>query len=103
MDKTVVNKTVEILNSAFNADPNAMHALMCNRIPCNKALADDPYIPVDVTPVLEGENFQIGTLGLLNGILEANGLPKVGMKFSDEVDAKGRAKLLGFCEYKPRL
>ena len=93
--------TVKVLESAFKADPNAIHALMCNRVPCNQALADDPYISVDIVPVLSGGCYQIGALGLLNGILEANGLPKVAMKFSEEVDAKGRAKLLGFCEYKP--
>jgi len=100
MGEATVNKTVEVLNSAFKADPNAMHALMCNRVPCNKLLADDPYIPVDTTPVLDGENFQIGTLGLLNGVLEANGLSKVGMIFSEDVDEKGRRKFLGFIEYK---
>ena len=95
-----MNATVKVLESAFKADPNAIHALMCNRVPCNQALADDPYIPVDAVPVLSDGCYQIGALGLLNGILEVNGLPKVAMKFSEEVDAKGRAKLLGFCEYK---
>ena len=100
---SAANTTVKVLESAFKADPNAIHALVCNRVPCNQALADDPYIPVDIVPVLSDGCYQIGALGLINGILEANGLPKVAMKFSEEVDAKGRAKLLGFCEYKPKL
>jgi hypothetical protein len=93
------NKTVEILNEAFAKDPNAIHALMANRYPCNRALADDPYIQVDKIPVIDGEHFQVGALGLINGILAANGMPLVASKWSTDKDDESRPKLEGFCEY----
>lgn len=91
--------TAEVLNMAFKADPNAMHALICNRVPCNRSLADDPFVQVDESPVLPDGNFQVGALGLVNAVLAANDLPRVAAKFSDEKDSEGRAKFLGFCEY----
>jgi hypothetical protein len=90
---------VEALNMAFKVDPNAIHSLMCNRVPCNQFLADDQFVQVDVSPVLPDGNFQVGALGLVNAVLAANGLPLVAAKFSDERDSEGRSKLLGFCEY----
>lgn len=96
-----MNKTVELLNAAFAKDPNAVHALIINRVPCNREFAYDPHIPVDVVPVLPGEHFQVDAIGLINGILSANGMPLVAAKWSDERDEEGRFKLVGFCEYKP--
>lgn len=91
---------VECLNVAFKADPNAIHALIVNRVPCNRSLADDPFIQVDGSPVLPPESFQVGALGLVNGVLSASGLPMVAIQFTDDMDGDGRRKILGFCEYK---
>jgi hypothetical protein len=91
-----MNKTVEILNRAFASDPNAMHVLMCNYVPCNEKLADDEHIIVINPPALDWGNFRVGFLGLLNGILAANGLPKVAMMWSED---REKPKFLGFCEY----
>lgn len=91
--------TVDVLNVAFQADANAIHSLICNRVPCNQLLADDQFVQVDTPPVLPEGNFQVGALGLVNAVLAANGLPLVAAKFSDETDSEGRSKLLGFCEY----
>ncbi len=91
--------TVEALNIAFKADPNAIHSLICNRVPCNQFLADDKYVQVEAPPVLADGNFQVGALGLINAVLAANGLPLVAVKFSDK-DTDGRSKILGFCEYE---
>lgn len=96
-----MSKTVEALQAAFSADPNAIHALILNRVPCNQLLADDPFVVVDQTPVLPSGNWQVGAIGLVNAVLAANGLPLVAAKFSDEKDADGRSKLLGFSEYAP--
>jgi len=90
--------TAEALNAAFRADPNAVNSLMCTRIPCNQALADDRFVQVDTSPWPYG-HFQVGALGLVNAVLEVNNLPLVAAKFSDELDADGRARFLGFCEY----
>jgi len=102
-EQSVSNKTIECLNAAFATDPNAIHALMVNRVPCNLQLAADPHIPVDTVCVLPELCWQIGALGLINGILNANGLPLVAAKYSEERDAAGRATLLGFMEYIPTV
>lgn len=94
--------TVEALNIAFQADPNAIHSLICNRVPCNQFLADDQFVVVDTPPVLPEGNFQVGALGLINAVLAANDLPLVAAKFSDEKNSEGQSKLLGFCEYDGR-
>ena len=92
---------VEVLQAAFLSDPNAIHSLIVNRVPCNRLLADDPFVMVDHPPVLPDGNWQVGALGLVNAVLSANGLPCVAYKMSDEKDADGRSRLMGFCEYNP--
>ena len=92
------SKAAQAMQTAFEADPCAIHSLMVNRVPCNLALADDPFIVVDMSPVLETECFQVGALGLINGVLAANGLPLICAEFSD-VDADGRRKVIGFSDY----
>lgn len=96
-----MSKTIDALQAAFASDPNAIHALIVNRVPCNRLLADDPFVAVEQPPVLPTGNYQVGPLGLVNAVLAANDLPLVAVKFSDEKDSKGCAKLLGFCEYAP--
>lgn len=91
---------IDLLNSAFKADPNAIHALMVNRVPCNIVLADHPDIIVDKVLTLDEDLFQVGVLGIINGIMHANNLPLVAIKFADEKDKDGRYRILGFCEYK---
>jgi hypothetical protein len=93
-----MSKASEILQRAFKADPNAMHALTVNRVPCNQALADDPDVIVDNPPVLGRTHFSVGMIGVLNGILHAVDLPRVAYKLDDEVDAEGRYRFLGFCD-----
>lgn len=94
-----MSKTANALQAAFESDPNAMHALIVNRVPCNQLLADDPFVVVEQSPILPDGNWQVGALGLVNAVLAANNLPLVACKFSSERDETGRAKLLGFCEY----
>jgi hypothetical protein len=92
---------VDALNAAFAADPNAIHALLCNRVPCNTELADDPHVVCETTPPLGDakETYHVGALGLINAALTASGLPRVAAKYSDTTDEYGRAALLGFVEY----
>ncbi len=87
---------LKCLNSAVEDDPAAIQALCCNLVPCNDKLADHPLIPVDMFP---GGGFIIGTIGLINGILEAMNMPLVAMKFDDIPDSDGRRKFLGFCRH----
>ena len=93
-----MSKASEILQRAFEADPNAMHALTVNRVPCNQALADDPYVIVDNPPVLGRTHFSVGMIGVLNGVLVGLDLPRIAYKLDDEVDAEGRHRFLGFCD-----
>jgi hypothetical protein len=85
------------LQSAFDADPSAMHALCVNRVPCNQTLADHPQVVVDETPVLARGLFSVGAVGLINGVLDAAGIPWVaGYQLSAELDEDGRRKMTGF-------
>jgi hypothetical protein len=86
---------ISALNEAFKRDPAAMHALLCNRVPCNDQLVDDPHIIVEKNPVTDG--YTVGAMGLINGILTSLGLSVVAAKFSDDDDPK----LLGFVTYDP--
>lgn len=92
---------VDMLNEAFRRDPNAIHALIVNRVPCNQELADDEFVHVDRSPVLLGNHFQVGTLGVVNAVLASLKLPLVASMFSEETDEDGRIQMIGFCEYKP--
>ncbi len=90
-------RPVDTLNRAFAADPEAIHAILCNRVPCNRALAEDPTIVVGES-VVAPDAFNVGVVGILNGILVDMGLPLVASQWSDETDAEGRRRLIGFCE-----
>ena len=92
----------EVLTRAFQEDPNAMHSLMTINIPCNESLADDAFIIVNSPRVLEHSGdkkfFQVGMIGVINGILTCLGSPLVAIKFS-EPDESGVRRIVGFCEY----
>ncbi len=94
-----VNKTVDCLNEAFRRDPGAIHALISNRVPCNQDLAADPYVVVGSNLVIPGKQcLEVDVLGLLNGVLVANGLKEVTLKWS-KPDLDSTCELLGFREY----
>jgi len=95
-----LSKAAECLNTAFAADPNAIHALLVNRVPCNQSLAEHPHVVVDNPPVIDGQHFSVGALGLVNGVLTANGLPRIGAKFEPmPSDQEGRFKIVGFADF----
>lgn len=87
----------EALNIAFQSDPDAIRALMINRVPCNRMLADDQFVQVDEDKNMHGEHFSVGAIGLVNAALAAHGLPLVAGKW--EMNEEGPSKLVGFCEY----
>lgn len=94
-----MNKSVDILNAAFLADPNAIRALIINRVPCNKAIADDPFVVVHEDRNLIGEHFNVGALGLINAVLKAHNLPLVAVMRKTDEDVNEPNKMIGFCEY----
>jgi hypothetical protein len=100
MKRKPFNKTVAMLNAAFNADPNAIYTLICNRIPCNAAMANTPHVRTHRIRAKKNCN-QIGALGLINGALSANGLPLVAASFEPVTGQFGEPRLIGFVEYIP--
>lgn len=75
-----------VFERAWKAAPDVMHALVCNRVPCGDALADDPTIICDPIPVLAlstvSKDYSIGVLGLVNGVLGALGLKSIGLRWA---------------------
>lgn len=71
---------VDILNSAFKADPAAITSLFINRVPCNNALAEHPTIIVG-----DMHGYVVGLTGLLNGLfpLRDDGLGWIAAKYEN--------------------
>ena len=88
---------VNTLNEAFRCDPDAIRALLCNRVPCNQALVEHPT--VQVTRVPRAGSYTVGARGLLNGVLEVLTGKRVAAMWSDDTDSEGARKFIGFCEY----
>ena len=82
------------LNSAFAADPAAIHALVAHHVPCNDALRDHPQIEVQLNRAIHSAQTIVTTVGLLNGLLHALLIPDIELDFQDESD--GRRMLKGF-------
>lgn len=61
----MIDKIVDLLNEAVKADPEAVAALLEQRVPChNRALGDHPDFTVQ-----SGKDWDMfGALGLVNGI-----------------------------------
>ena len=59
---------IDVLNLILKADPAAAHALVEQRVPCNKALGDHPSVQV----AQKDESLTVGLLGVLNGIFRAD-------------------------------
>lgn len=92
---TALRQAVRVLNEAFRADPAAVHALICNRVPCNETLADHPTIVVSsVRTSAGGEHYNVGPLGILNGVLGTDHLA-IGSMWSDPA-AEGEREFMGF-------
>lgn len=98
--RTTVTQSIsaQVLNEAYARDPAAIHALLCNHVPCNAALVDDPHVACLPNGVTPQAHFTVGMLGVINGILAANGLPEVAAQWA--VGCDNRA-LLGFVDYTP--
>ena len=90
-----------VLQDAFNADQNAIYALISNRVPCNESLADDKYVIVGQSKGLSDGNWQVGVMGLVNAVPAANNLPLVAVVFNDGDGLDGEPKMTGFCDYIP--
>ena len=101
MKRKPVNKTVAMLNAAFNADPNAIYTLVRNRIPCNSELANTKHVMTHQVHVTKRNRKQIGVLGLINAVLSANGMPLVAASFDPVVGSPTEFQLVEFVEHIP--
>jgi hypothetical protein len=91
----VPGKALQMMNRAFEEDPNAVHTLICNRVPCNMKLADDETIIVEQCQVLPDIHAQVGLLGFINGLLCECGCDEVlAAKFKET--AGNKKELIGF-------
>lgn len=86
----VAEWAVAVLNEALVADPAAVYALLCNRVPCNETLAAHPTIQVGRVPGMDHALYHVGMLGVLNGVIEA----ATGQRIAAKYDPLG--SLLGF-------
>lgn len=67
--KDDVDPVISFLNELVQIDPQAVDALVRNRVPCNAAMADHPTVQCGKRA--EG-GFEVGMLGVLNGIFGAD-------------------------------
>lgn len=95
-DESVTAAAIDVLNRAFAADPAAIHSMLCVRIPCNRALADDPTVVVEPGHV----GYTLDVMGLINGLLSELGQPLISTYTDDEPDLDGTHRLLGFRRYR---
>lgn len=67
----LIDHTIEVLNRINKADPTVLPALISYRVPCNEAVGDDPTVQVGRVGETWGD-WEVGFLGILNGIFGAN-------------------------------
>jgi len=91
---TKIEKVLDVLNTAYEADPAAIHCLCSNSIPCNEALLNHP-----VVPVMGYGGISVDALGLVNGIIFALTGSMVKLKWAENPEKpNGAKKLVGFEE-----
>lgn len=66
-DEQLAARVVAFLNELLELDRPAIAALISNRVPCNARLAEHPDVQVGV----QHGGFNVGLLGLLNGLCGA--------------------------------
>lgn len=94
----LVQTFVEGLNNLFLEEPEAIRALVLNRVPCHATgrLAEhaDPY------PMKGNETGSaLGVLGVINAICAKVTDGRISAMFSDPEDEAGGRALLGFCRW----
>lgn len=88
---------LRVLNEAHEADPAAMESLVNVRVPCSAIMADHPTIRVGAMTTARGETFEVGLIGIINGITEA----ATGRRFAGELSDDGESRLVRFIPYRP--
>jgi len=65
-----IKEVIDFLNELVELDNAAIESLINSRVNCNKAMADHPTVQVRQWPSEEG--FEVGLLGVLNGMFGVN-------------------------------
>lgn len=95
---------LDTMNRAFHNDPNAIHSLISNQVPCKQKMVEDKSIVVeDYTKILfEDDSYRVGLLGLLNGILTDARSDELLAAMWQELPTQPipRRILVGFCLVK---
>lgn len=63
-----VHDVVSFLNELTALDPAAMHNLVESRVACNDPFADHPTLQVSSRVNGDGSDYEVGILGVLNGL-----------------------------------
>jgi hypothetical protein len=79
LETKTIEDAVRILNEAIAADKTIGKSLFDYRVPCNQALADHTTI---VVQELEGEAYEVGVIGILNGIF-GTPLKRIAARFDN--------------------
>ena len=87
----IVNKMIDALNYTVRKHGIALEILVEHRVPVGNDIVDDPAMIPNEEP--DG-SFTLGLLGVLNGCLNAAGLPRIASRWRDD------GLLLEFCLYK---
>lgn len=67
-DLVYLETVIEYLNELIKLDPHAMDQLVKNRVECNQRLASHPTAQSILISEIDGERYEIGILGVLNGL-----------------------------------
>jgi hypothetical protein len=90
---------VDLLNEAFAEDPDALHSLICNRVPCKQELGNT-LIDIHTNLAVSPDSRVVGLIGLLNGILRKLGYNDIGVKIEHR-NLENFHTMKGFEEWKP--
>lgn len=91
------------LNRLFQADPALTHSLMTNRLSASEKIVNDPYF-ICSPNVLVPNSYNIGILGIINGILWENGDPEVvAMQFTPIEENSSKTIFTGFITVENKL
>lgn len=84
-----------LLNELIKIDPWCMHRLFEARVACNKTLADHPT--VQVQPGDDNRTWEVGILGILNGLFGVDELFSgafAGVYSDDTLEAPGKLEFV---------
>ena len=89
MKMEITQKITSMLNVMVEQDRIAIESIIEQRVPCNEAITNDPYIVVGGNG--EGDGDIVGLVGIMNGIVGHLEGGKIFAQLSDE-----DGHLLGF-------